>query len=155
LSHVHASVTYEAARAEGLSVSGSTGLGAQTALLDFVSGSQDTEKAYEHAMRDYRSSREQGEAALNSFRERMWSRNDVVGMAGLLHAYQDSFAPGYANLTSYDRGTSRIPFPGISHFLNDTGINMSRGTYNEMVGGSRIIIRTYLNSNPGLSGALR
>jgi hypothetical protein len=153
LSHIHYGVTFRAARDAGLDRIDSNTLGVLSAAIDFAPGSQETDRAYMHVMRDYRTSLDQGTEAINAFRDRMWERGDLAGLAALLHSYQDSFSSAHAGIQGYNKEAQRPSFwPGWDHFKRDAGWDgsLTSAMVQDMVGGSRVIIKNYMAVHPSI-----
>jgi hypothetical protein len=105
LAHVHKDLTYRAARMAGLNPLASDVLSGATVMVDFqgprVGGSmgvefasQDVEHSHMHGMCAGGASTALCDLKVADFREKLWNMKSMAGLAGLLHLYQDSFAPG-------------------------------------------------------------
>jgi hypothetical protein len=78
---------------QGPSLGGSLG-------VEFAS--QNVEHSHMHGMCAGGSSATLCDLKIADYREKLWNMKSMAGLAGLLHLYQDSFAPGHANLQPYN-----------------------------------------------------
>jgi RHS repeat-associated protein len=149
LAHVHKDLTYRAARMAGLNLLASDLLSGATVMIDFQGpslggsigiefASQDVEHSHMHAMCAGGSSAALCDLKIADYREKLWEMKSMAGLAGLLHLYQDSFAPGHANLHPYNGSVDwqhiqgdRSPPPALA---------------SQIVRGSAEIIKNYLNN---------
>jgi hypothetical protein len=67
----------------------------------------------------------------------MWNLKSMAGLAGLLHLYQDSFAPGHTNLAPYDGSV------GWTHVKGD--MSLPPALADQIIRGSSEIIKNYMN----------
>ncbi|OGA47800.1 MAG: hypothetical protein A3G24_21770 [Betaproteobacteria bacterium RIFCSPLOWO2_12_FULL_62_13] len=117
LSPVHGSMTLEAAQGTGLS----TGMAWQVAKdnmnFDFVSGSQSSELANNHAMTRPGQDPNQAREYWKSFIEYQIRQCTAKGLGWALHAVQDSYAGGH-NFKSYG-GPGSLLINDPMHLVND------------------------------------
>lgn len=148
LAHVHKKLAWDAARAAGLGIVAADLISGAVVTIDFqgvVPGdgplgysiqAQDIEHAHMHGMCASGSTMDACAQRVADYRTKLWEMNSLAGLAGLLHLYQDEFAPGHANLHSYD-GTV-----DLKHIIGD--LSPSPELSAKIVGGSAKIIQDYL-----------
>lgn len=148
LAHVHKDLTYRASRMAGLNPLASDLLSGATVMVDFQGprfggdlgiefSAQDVEHSHMHAMCAGSSSAALCDLKITDYRERMWNMKSMAGLAGLLHLYQDSFAPGHANQQPYNGSI------GWDHIKGD--MSPPPALANQIIQGSAEIIKNYMS----------
>ncbi|VWX62648.1 hypothetical protein VARIO8X_60393 [Burkholderiales bacterium 8X] len=102
----------------------------------FTVRAQDVEHSHMHGMCAAGSSSQTCSRRVEQYRQSLWDLRSIDGLAGLLHLYQDEFAPGHANLHTYNGKV------GFEHLRGDSMV--PRAVEEEIVKGSSAIIEEYL-----------
>lgn len=127
LSHIHRNLTYQAAINAGLTKEQANTLatlvvnvdkeGSRTGPMPWDYASQAADHAEMHAMCGV--SHESCEVRFSRYLAKQWNSNTLDGLAHYLHALQDSFPSGHANLRLYQPGLLPV---GPAHIWGDLHI---------------------------------
>ena len=126
---------------EGLTYQEAERLGDLVVGVDLVPGSQSPEMAFMHAMCTAGMGAAQCGLATTEYREQMWAKKSVDGLAGLLHLDQDSFAPKHAGGQSYSGFGWSNKWDALAHGWSDR--MPSSDVRMQLTDRSRTLIRNY------------
>jgi RHS repeat-associated protein len=125
LGHVHSSMSADSMRGAGGGPLDSLVFGEVVAAVDL--GTQGPEYSEIHSMCAGNWSSAACDLKTADFKDKMWERKDVTGLAGLMHQMQDSFAPMHSGGQKYEGFPWYRPDQWFPHMLSDTApINVLR-----------------------------